>query len=113
MPEGSSQGRPNQVRALASEQRLHVLRLLRDPGQHFARQTSADPVEFGVCVTHIAEALGVSQPTASRHVDLLRQAGFITVRRQGKWSYCKRDGAAMAEYLAWLAGQMGAAVDSR
>ena len=100
--------RSSQIRALASEQRLLVLRLLKTPGEHFARQTSADPVEFGVCLTHIAEALEVSQPTASRHVDLLRQAGFITVRRQGKWSYCKRDDKALAEYIAWLAEETGA-----
>lgn len=103
--------RSSQIRALASEQRLQVLRLLKAPGEHFARQTSADPVEFGVCLTHIAEALEVSQPTASRHVDLLRQAGFITVRRQGKWSYCKRDEAALGEYVRWLAGETGAQVE--
>lgn len=102
--------RSSQIRALASEQRLHVLRLLKAPGEHFARQTSADPVEFGVCLTHIAEELGVSQPTTSRHVDLLRQAGFIIVRRKGKWSYCKRDETALAEYIAWLAEQTGAQV---
>ncbi len=102
--------RSSQIRALASEQRLLVLRLLKAPGEHFARQTSADPVEFGVCLTHIAEELGVSQPTTSRHVDLLRQAGFITVRRQGKWSYCKRDEAALGEYLAWLAEETGARI---
>ncbi len=100
--------RSSQIRALASEQRLYVLRLLKAPGQHFARQTSADPVELGVCLTHIAEELGVSQPTTSRHVGLLRQAGFITLRRQGKWSYCKRDEVALGEYIAWLAEETGA-----
>lgn len=45
--------------------------------------------------------------TASRHVELLRQAGFITVRRHRKWSYGKRNEAALAEYLAWLAEETG------
>lgn len=102
--------RSSQIRALASEQRLQVLRLLKAPGEHFARQTSADPVEFGVCVMEIAEALEVSQPTASRHVDLLRQAGFITIQRQGKWSYCKRDEAVLGDYLSWLAEETGAKI---
>jgi ArsR family transcriptional regulator len=94
--------RSTQIRALASEQRFLILSLLDNPKERFAAQWSADPVEFGVCVTLIAEALGVSQPTASRHVDLLRQAGFISVRRSQKWSYCRRDEEALAEYLDWL-----------
>lgn len=91
---------------MASEQRLRVLHLLADPARHFAHQHSADPVEFGICMTLIAEALGIAQPTASRHLDILRQAGFITVRRHLKWSYCKRDDAAIRDYLDWLGGQL-------
>ena len=98
--------RSTQIRALASEQRLQVLRLLKAPRDHFATQWSADPVEFGVCMTLIAQALNVSQPTASRHIDLLRHAGFITVRRSQKWSYCKRDEAALDEYLSWLRSEL-------
>lgn len=85
--------RSTQMKALASPPRLTILRLLAEPQVHFGHQWSADAREFGVCMTLIAEALGVAQPTASRHLDLLRQAGFITVRRHLKWSYCKRDEA--------------------
>lgn len=72
--------RSTQIKALASETRLKVLSLLAEPEKHFSHQWSADPAEFGVCMTLIAEALGVAQPTASRHLDLLRKAGFIRVR---------------------------------
>ncbi len=61
--------RSTQIRAMASEVRLEVLRLLREPGKHFGGQWSADPVEFGVCMTLLAEALSLSQPTMSRHLD--------------------------------------------
>ncbi len=81
---------------------MQVLRLLAEPDKHFGHQWSADAVEFGVCMTMIAEALGVAQPTASKHLDILKQAGFITVRKHQKWSYCKRDNAAIGAYLAWL-----------
>lgn len=94
--------REAQLRAISSDVRMTILRLLRDPAAHFSGQVSADPVAFGVCMTLIAEALGIAQPTASRHLDLLRQAGFLTVRRQGKWSYCRRDEAAIRDFLAWL-----------
>lgn len=98
--------RSTQIKAMASEQRLKVLQMLAEPQKHFAQQWSADPVEFGVCMTLIAKALGVAQPTSSRHVDILRQAGFITVQRHLKWSYCKRDEAAISGYLKWLAGEL-------
>ena len=95
-----------QIKALAGETRLTILRLLADPQAHFGHQWSADPVEFGVCMTLIAEALGIAQPTASRHLDILRQAGFLTVQRHMKWSYCKRDEAAIRDYLHWLATEL-------
>ncbi|MCK8464317.1 helix-turn-helix domain-containing protein [Aliiroseovarius sp. S1339] len=94
--------RSMQIKAMASEVRMQVLRLLSEPNRHFGHQWSADAVEFGVCMTMIAEELGVAQPTASKHLDILKQAGFITVRRHQKWSYCKRDEEAISDYLAWL-----------
>jgi DNA-binding transcriptional ArsR family regulator len=101
--------RSTQIKAMASEQRLKILQLLAEPGKHFGQQWSADAVEFGVCMTLIAEALAVAQPTASRHLDILRQAGFITVQRHLKWSYCKRDEAAISGYLDWLSLEISAA----
>ncbi|RJL05073.1 transcriptional regulator [Paracoccus siganidrum] len=101
--------RSMQIRAMASEQRLRILQLLAQPGRHFGQQWSADPAEFGVCMTLIAKALAVAQPTASRHLDILRQAGFITVRKHLKWSYCKRDEGAIGDYLDWLRREVSAA----
>ncbi len=98
--------RATQIKAMSSEQRLTVLRLLAKPKTHFGHQWSADPAEFGVCMTLIAEALAVAQPTASRHLEILKQAGFITVRKHLRWSYCKRDEAAIREYLDWLGNEL-------
>jgi ArsR family transcriptional regulator len=91
---------------MASEQRLKILQMLADPHTHFARQWSADPVEFGVCMTLIAEALDIAQPTASRHLAILREAGFIHVSKHRKWSYCKRNEAEIRDYLGWLREQL-------
>ncbi|WP_208996406.1 ArsR/SmtB family transcription factor [Pseudovibrio ascidiaceicola] len=95
-----------QIKAISSEPRLKVLRLLREPQKHFSHQQSADPVEFGVCMTLIAEALGVAQPTASRHLDILKQAGFIASQRHLKWSYCKRNEPEIEEFLHWLSTEI-------
>ncbi|GHG97185.1 ArsR/SmtB family transcription factor [Pseudodonghicola xiamenensis] len=98
--------RSTQIKAMSGAPRLKILRLLANPQAHFGHQWSADPVEFGVCMSLIAEALEVAQPTASRHLELLKQAGFITVRKHAKWSYCKRDEAAIRDYLSWLGTEL-------
>ncbi|MFL7891948.1 MAG: ArsR/SmtB family transcription factor [Anaerolineales bacterium] len=35
-------------------------------------------------VSELAEELGISQPTASRHLNLLRERGLVTARRDGQ-----------------------------
>jgi ArsR family transcriptional regulator len=32
----------------------------------------------------------------------LRRAGFVRVRKVGRWSYFRRDEAAIADYKDWL-----------
>lgn len=94
--------REEQTKALAHAARLAVLAWLKEPGRHFAHQESGDPVDIGVCVTLIADKLGLAQPTASRHLDLLRRAGFVRAEKRGRWSFYRRDAAALADYRRWL-----------
>ena len=94
--------RDDQIKALASDTRMEVLRVLHDPMDHFSHQESADPAETGVCVQLIAAHFSVSQPTMSRHIELLKRAGFLVTQRQQKWTYCSRNEAALAEYAEWL-----------
>ncbi len=93
--------REEQAKALASAVRMQILHWLKTPGSNFAEQTSGDPVEIGVCVTLITARLGMSQPTVSRHLELLKRAGFLRVQRIGKWSYYQRDEKALKEYWRW------------
>ena len=58
------------LRALADPIRLRILALL----------SSGE-----ICVCHIHEALGVPQPTASRHLAYLRRAGLVDARKEGPW----------------------------
>lgn len=57
-------------KALADSTRLRILGLL---------------LTGEVCVCHIHESLGVSQPKASRHLAYLRRAGLVDTRRDGLW----------------------------
>ena len=99
--------RTDQIKALASENRIEILRLLDDPARNFSHQESADPSKVGVCMNLIAERMNVSQPTVSRHIELLKRAGFINIRRQQKWSYCSRNESNLADYHSWLRDSLG------
>jgi len=38
-----------------------------------------------LCVCHLTEALELPQSTISRHLAVLRHAGLVSTRRDGKW----------------------------
>ncbi len=42
-----------------------------------------------LCVCHVEEALGLSQPNASRQLGVLHRAGVVERRRVGSWVYFK------------------------
>lgn len=84
------------IEALASDRRLQVLEWLRDPRSHFPAQRDGDLVDDGVCVGFIAEKLGVAQPTATSHLQILKRAGLLTSKRLGQWTFYKRDEQAIA-----------------
>jgi ArsR family transcriptional regulator len=59
-------------KALADKTRLRILALLgRDE----------------VCVCHLHDALGLPQPTVSRHLAYLRRTGMVVARREGVWMH--------------------------
>ncbi|MGL6160866.1 ArsR/SmtB family transcription factor [Microbulbifer sp.] len=94
--------RLEQSKALANEARLSILEWLSDPDAHFSDQVTGKPSEIGVCVTLLTDKLGMAQPTVSRHLELLRRAGFLTVNKIGRWSFFQRDEAAVVEYKEWI-----------
>jgi ArsR family transcriptional regulator len=96
------QNRLEQSKALACEARLSFLDWLSDPDVHFSHQVTGTPSEIGVCVTLLTEKIGMAQPTVSRHLELLKRAGFVTSTKIGKWSFFRRDEQAIADYKAWI-----------
>jgi len=82
-------------RALANRRRLQILEWLKHPRKHFPRQLDGDLVKDGVCGVLIARKLGVSQPTASEHLNILSGAGLILPKRLKQWTFYKRDEAAI------------------
>jgi DNA-binding transcriptional ArsR family regulator len=84
-------------KALAHDKRLQILAWLKDPRAHFPPQVDGDPVRDGVCVLRIAEKLGVKQPTATQHLQILAEAGLVVATRIGKWTFFKRDERAIRQ----------------
>ncbi|OIJ68992.1 ArsR/SmtB family transcription factor [Streptomyces mangrovisoli] len=54
-------------------------------------------------VGEIAEACGLSQPSASKHLKVLREAGLVRVRQDAQRRVHALDPAPMARLDAWLA----------
>ncbi|MGI8778880.1 MAG: ArsR/SmtB family transcription factor [Solirubrobacteraceae bacterium] len=81
------------ARALASDVRLRILELLKDPRSNFMSQREGDLSDAGACVSVIAREVGVSQPTVSRHLEILRRAGLIDTERVAQWNFHRRDEA--------------------
>jgi len=77
--------------ALADEKRIRIVEILRR-GER--------------CVCQIQPALGVSQPLLSHHLRVLREAGLVRDRRQGRWIHYALVSEALDDLRRWL-GEVG------
>lgn len=76
------------TKALADGSRLRLLKLLED-GE--------------VCVCVLTEALGLAPATVSKHLSLLKAAGFIQARKDGRWVHYRLHDAPVPAAAALLA----------
>lgn len=53
-------------------------------------------------VSDIVGHLGLSQPTVSKHLKVLREAGLVTVREEGQHRYYRLEYAPLEEIEDWL-----------
>lgn len=58
--------------------------------------------ERGTSVSHIVAALGVSQPTVSKHLKVLREAELVSVREVGQHRYYSLSPAPLDVLDDWL-----------
>ena len=55
-----------------------------------------------LCVCHLTDALDLPQSTVSRHLAVLRRAGLVETRREGKWIHYRLTGDMAASLSALL-----------
>ena len=63
-------------KALSDENRLMILDMLKN-GE--------------TCACFLLEDLSISQPTLSHHMGVLREAGIVSGRKEGKWTHYSID----------------------
>lgn len=71
-------------KALADPSRLKIVKLLK---------------EGELCACELTIALSNSQSTVSHHLSVLKNAGLIKERKDGKWSYFRLSDGAVIEIL--------------
>ena len=75
------------AKALSDETRLRILNLL------LVREC---------CVCEVMQVLDISQTRASRNLNVLYDAGFLKLRREGLWAYYSIDKTDLEDYLSLL-----------
>ncbi len=63
------------LRVIAEPARLRILSLIQ-------AQPSGE-----ACVCHLTEPLGLTQPTVSHHLKVLREAGLVEREQRGSWAF--------------------------
>ncbi|MDE0546181.1 helix-turn-helix transcriptional regulator [Microbacterium sp. C7(2022)] len=89
---------PDIFDVIADGTRRDILRLLLD--------RVADG-ERGTSVSHIVTELGVSQPTVSKHLKVLREAHLVSVREDGQHRYYSLSPEPLDEVDDWLVPFLG------
>ena len=85
----------DRFKALADPTRVAIVNRLAGAGE--------------VCVCAFVGELGLSQPTVSHHLRILREAGLVDARRRGTWAYYRL----VPEAVTALAASLGGAPASR
>lgn len=66
------------------------------------QRTSHLSVSGEISVGELVERLGLSQPTVSKHLKVLRDHGLVSVREDGQHRYYRLDAAPLEALEAWL-----------
>jgi ArsR family transcriptional regulator, arsenate/arsenite/antimonite-responsive transcriptional repressor len=90
LPRGSARAIADRFKALSDPARVSIVNRIAGSGE--------------VCTCQLTAPLGLSQPTVSHHLRVLKEAGLIEVaRRRGTWTFYRLVPEAM-EQLAFAIG---------
>ena len=67
----------------------------------------------GICVQEMQLALDISQSTTSQHLSILENAGLLSPKKIGRFSYFKRNEAAIKQLADYISNNMIAIFEGR
>jgi len=83
-------------RAISDRNRIRILKML-EPGE--------------LCVCQITAILGLAPASASKHLSLLRMAGLLTHRKEGRWVYYRLSAHPNNPYAPAVLDMMAASLE--
>jgi len=93
-----------------AEATAELFKALADPARVRILNVLATSAGEPVCICHLVEPLGLSQPTVSHHMKRLLAAGLVDREQRGKWAYFSLKGDAV-DKLALVADLKGVRPD--
>ena len=87
---------PDIFAVIADATRRDLLKVLLDAS------TSTDSANADISVGEMVTSLGISQPTVSKHLRVLREAGLVTVREEGQHRYYSVEPGPLEAVEDWL-----------
>ena len=91
---------------VADSTRRDILRILLE------RYNQSSVAQGELSVSDIVSSLGLSQPTVSKHLKVLREAGLVGVREEGQHRYYHLDYAPLEQIEDWLIPFLSIDVDT-
>ena len=88
------------LKAIADPVRRRILRLLKQTGCCAIGRTE------GMCACDIEGQAGVSQPTVSHHMGILREAGLVQAEKVGQWRWYRRNEQVLGRLARALGGEL-------
>ena len=70
---------------------------------HLLHHSGSRTTQGEVAVSELVTELGISQPTVSKHLKVLRDHGLVSVREEGQHRYYRLDPEPLRELQSWLA----------
>ena len=75
------------MKALSDPNRVKLLKLLQ---------------RRKMCVCEMQAALGIAQPTVSKHLKVLERAGLIARGREAQWRPCRLEASPLRDVASWV-----------
>jgi ArsR family transcriptional regulator len=79
------------MKALSDPNRVKLLKLLQ---------------KEEICACKLQAALGIAQPTVSKHLRILEDAGLVSRRKEGLWAHYSLTNGSRSPYAASLLGNL-------